>query len=406
MRPPELLTRPDPILFYKHLVLYEDFLHDHGVVQLSLKIRVMPTCWFLLLRHWLRIDGVLTRVTDTRCFHEFGTDCVVREYSVKEQHAAQSMASAAMDPHDLGPDTAMPGASQASMMRRVHARMASTADEAAEQLRPLPEKEFRCQQLRFPAAAGGSNGGADPAGEAAVADEAKPGLVTFGSAWSHEMDDYVECLAAAPGGSLVAVGCLDGGIMLIEQPAGRQWTIDGHTGGTLSLAFAESGVLASSGEDGTVRLWEVQSSTQLATVELQGVCADYISVGGKRLACVQLVSAFGDGSRRLAVAVGRAAYVLGFDDDWQKSVSTAQLPAVCSTITAMQYHQSSSSLYVSCYGSVTVWGDCHRARRRMQPHPEKTNAFPEKPTNACDHPPIPSFDLHAPDRRRWPLDAR
>jgi hypothetical protein len=30
----ELLTRPEPILFYKHLILFEDFLHDNGVAQL------------------------------------------------------------------------------------------------------------------------------------------------------------------------------------------------------------------------------------------------------------------------------------------------------------------------------------------------------------------------------------
>ena len=30
----ELLTRQEPILFYKHLILFEDFLHDNGVAQL------------------------------------------------------------------------------------------------------------------------------------------------------------------------------------------------------------------------------------------------------------------------------------------------------------------------------------------------------------------------------------
>jgi type 2A phosphatase activator TIP41 len=38
-----LMSRELPILFYDDVTLFEDELHDHGVVQLSAKIRVMPT---------------------------------------------------------------------------------------------------------------------------------------------------------------------------------------------------------------------------------------------------------------------------------------------------------------------------------------------------------------------------
>lgn len=41
----------------------------------------MPTCLFVLLRHFLRVDGVLFRVRDVRVFHLFGTDKVIREIS-------------------------------------------------------------------------------------------------------------------------------------------------------------------------------------------------------------------------------------------------------------------------------------------------------------------------------------
>lgn len=68
-----------PILFYTDVPLFEDFLHDHGVTQMNVKIRVMPSCWYLLLRHWLRIDGQLLQIAETRYFHEFGTSEVYRE---------------------------------------------------------------------------------------------------------------------------------------------------------------------------------------------------------------------------------------------------------------------------------------------------------------------------------------
>jgi type 2A phosphatase activator TIP41 len=38
----EMLQSREPILFYDDVTLYEDELHDHGVVQLNVKVRVMP----------------------------------------------------------------------------------------------------------------------------------------------------------------------------------------------------------------------------------------------------------------------------------------------------------------------------------------------------------------------------
>ena len=54
-----LLTRRDPIELFDEISLYESELDDHGVSSLSVKIRVTESCWFLLLRFWLCVDGVL-----------------------------------------------------------------------------------------------------------------------------------------------------------------------------------------------------------------------------------------------------------------------------------------------------------------------------------------------------------
>ncbi|CAM9474528.1 unnamed protein product [Ectocarpus sp. 4 AP-2014] len=79
-----LLDQSSPILMYDDVVLFEDFIHDHGVVRLSVKTRVMPGFWFVLLRYWLRVDGVVMKVFDTRCFHKFGELSVFRE---RTQHS-------------------------------------------------------------------------------------------------------------------------------------------------------------------------------------------------------------------------------------------------------------------------------------------------------------------------------
>jgi type 2A phosphatase activator TIP41 len=86
-----MLTERDPILMYDELTLYESELDDNGVAHLGLKVRVMPKCWFVLLRFWLRVDGVLIRLFETRFFCDFtevdrtGAVVVVRETQRREE---------------------------------------------------------------------------------------------------------------------------------------------------------------------------------------------------------------------------------------------------------------------------------------------------------------------------------
>ncbi|TCD69234.1 hypothetical protein EIP91_008337 [Steccherinum ochraceum] len=77
------LTRQDPILFYAEIPLYEDELHDNGASHLLVRIRVMPTCIFILSRFTLRVDNVLFRTFDTRIYHSFASNppLIVRETS-------------------------------------------------------------------------------------------------------------------------------------------------------------------------------------------------------------------------------------------------------------------------------------------------------------------------------------
>ncbi|KAG6891687.1 hypothetical protein C0992_010090 [Termitomyces sp. T32_za158] len=75
------LTRPDPILFYAEIPLFEDELHDNGSSNLLIRIRVMPTCIFILSRFTLCVDNVLFRTFDTRIYHSFASQppLIIRE---------------------------------------------------------------------------------------------------------------------------------------------------------------------------------------------------------------------------------------------------------------------------------------------------------------------------------------
>merc|ERR1711988_1612576 len=79
----ELLQRRDPILFFDEVELFHDELADNGDSLLNVKVRVMPSCFFVLMRFWLRIDDVCFRVLDNRYFHNFGDRHVIHEFQEK-----------------------------------------------------------------------------------------------------------------------------------------------------------------------------------------------------------------------------------------------------------------------------------------------------------------------------------
>jgi len=82
--PIELLKRPDPILFFEEVVLYESELDDNGISIYSCKVRVMPERMLLLCRNFMRLDNVTVRIRDTRIYVEFDTGKVIRDYSERE----------------------------------------------------------------------------------------------------------------------------------------------------------------------------------------------------------------------------------------------------------------------------------------------------------------------------------
>lgn len=57
-----------PILLYDDVHLYEDDLHDNGDVSLNIKVRVMPMCWYVLQRLFVRVDHVCVKCREVRYF--------------------------------------------------------------------------------------------------------------------------------------------------------------------------------------------------------------------------------------------------------------------------------------------------------------------------------------------------
>jgi type 2A phosphatase activator TIP41 len=82
--PVSRLGRDNPILHFAEVYLYEDDLGDQGYTACTLRYRVMGDCFYILHRYYLRVDEVLVRIFDTRLFHSFDTEYVIREFQYKE----------------------------------------------------------------------------------------------------------------------------------------------------------------------------------------------------------------------------------------------------------------------------------------------------------------------------------
>ncbi|OWK64004.1 TIP41-like protein [Lonchura striata] len=102
----EKLKAREQIMFFEEVLLFEDELHDHGVSSLSVKVRVMPSSFFVLLRFFLRVDGVLIRMNDTRLHHEADKTYMLREYTSRESKISNLKV---IDATSLGWDTRVKG---------------------------------------------------------------------------------------------------------------------------------------------------------------------------------------------------------------------------------------------------------------------------------------------------------
>lgn len=82
--PFDKLSPENPILHFGEVYLFESDLEDCGYSMSKIRFRVMADCFYILVRFYLRVDGMTVRAFDTRIFHEFGTDNIHREFQYRE----------------------------------------------------------------------------------------------------------------------------------------------------------------------------------------------------------------------------------------------------------------------------------------------------------------------------------
>ena len=137
----DLLRRRDlPIVHYVDIPLYEDDLDDNGESVMRVRLRVMPSCFFLLMRHALRVDGLLIRQHETRVFHKFGTKEVLR---------VRRLAEAPLEPARKVPDEAAAPSATAAPWAACGSVSHPDEHKAAERLAMLPPKSEVTEELQL-----------------------------------------------------------------------------------------------------------------------------------------------------------------------------------------------------------------------------------------------------------------
>lgn len=109
------LARREEILFYTDITLFEDELHDNGIAKYSVKIRVMPSGYYILARYFLRLDKVMCMLNDARYHYEVENDYVLRECIARSEECDKMKFDVRIRLHDnnlQNPETLLPQVSR------------------------------------------------------------------------------------------------------------------------------------------------------------------------------------------------------------------------------------------------------------------------------------------------------
>ena len=174
------------------------------------------------------------------------------------------------------------------------------------------------------------------------------------------LDSAVMRVCFSRDGQTIGTADANGKVALWNASTGelmRQW--DGHSSKALDLALGPSGrLLASSGDDGTVKVWSVESETPVRELEL-GRCSVAISPDGNLMA---VANAKGDGN--LAIYSSTT---------WE---TKANLEKAKHWISDLAYSPSGHQIAASCWdGNVYLWDtDTGKIVRRLRGNPNALKA--------------------------------
>jgi WD40 repeat protein len=169
--------------------------------------------------------------------------------------------------------------------------------------------------------------------------------------WAAVLDDYVIDLAWSPDGSQLAALSAAGPLSLFKATDGAKLhQLPGHDDGANCLAWhpGSTPLLATGGQDGTVKFWDAAAGQHTATAELGSAWIEHLA--WRPVTNVQHSTPNPPLAPSLAATAGRDLIFLNPD----ASVRHRMKPAP-KTISALAWQPAGGSLAVSYFGGVCLW---------------------------------------------------
>ncbi|PSC71527.1 WD-40 repeat [Micractinium conductrix] len=161
--------------------------------------------------------------------------------------------------------------------------------------------------------------------------------------WAVEMEEAAVALALSPKGQLLAVGTVDDAISVLDVSSGKvAHSLPGHKGGTNRLTFLGGNSLASVGEDGTARIWNVARGTCVHELSVDAEGADRVRGG-----CSVNHLTVAPGSKSFACAAGSLVSVFTLGDSAAAPPTKRVLGPLPSTVEHLRYDRAGNLL--ACY---------------------------------------------------------
>jgi WD40 repeat protein len=167
----------------------------------------------------------------------------------------------------------------------------------------------------------------------------------------------------SPRHKLVAACTVEDEITVVDASSGEvKFTLAGHRGGTACVAFLGGATLASCGEDGTARVWNLAHSTCVAELSVEGADADRSPAG-----CSVSHLAVAPGGRAFAVASGRSIvqFTVGGEGASAAAPRRRDLPPLPSTVEALRF-DACGNLLAAYNGGCTLWKMATRTEDEKQ----------------------------------------
>lgn len=162
--------------------------------------------------------------------------------------------------------------------------------------------------------------------------------------WSYDLDDFPIVVACSRRGTYVAAATSSGPIVVLNARSGELIArLPGHAGGTLALSWSPDEILlASGGQDGSARIWDVATAIERTVCEGGAPWVEHVAFDPRGAATPT--------SQLLATAAGRSARLWTADGRL-----VAEYPTHPSTIAALAWQNGAQELVTAAYGALTIW---------------------------------------------------